>query len=232
MSLCHAQTVLALALAAAIHCPSTAQESTKPTKGPDEVRQRPAIEYVLDGDLVKRIVTEGTDGSQVMAFQDHLCHEIGSRLTGSRAFDLAADWAVAEFAAMGLDARLEEWGEWKVGWDRGQWMGRVVMPEEMELQVACPGWTGSTRGISQGVLVATPKDDAGLRTLRELAAEDPEIWLFGALPSNRDNPKLRSAIIKMLEPTSTSPSVAATSGFSTARRARTAARSSRSSRTG
>ena len=52
MSLCHAQTVLALALAAAIQCPTTAQESTQPTKGPDAVRQRPAIEYVLDGDLV------------------------------------------------------------------------------------------------------------------------------------------------------------------------------------
>ena len=61
----------------------------------------------------------GIANSQVMQFQDELCHDIGSRLTSSRAFDRAADWAVEQFQEMGLDARLDQWGEWKTGWDRG-----------------------------------------------------------------------------------------------------------------
>ena len=77
-------------------------------------------------EIAARILREGTTNSQVMRFQDELCHDYGSRLTGSLAFDRAADWAVREFRAMGLDARLVPWGEWKVRWDREQWMGRMV----------------------------------------------------------------------------------------------------------
>ena len=89
-------------------------------------------------ELAQRIVQEGITNSKVMQYQDVLCHDFGSRLTGSVAFQRAADWARDQFAAMGLEARLEPWGEWQVSWDREQWMGRVVEPVAMELQVASP----------------------------------------------------------------------------------------------
>jgi carboxypeptidase Q len=176
-----------LALLAAC-APLSAQES----------ESQPRAEYVLDPALVDRIVQEGTERSQVMEFQDHLCHELGSRLTGSLAFDRAADWAVEQFAAMGLDARLEPWGEWRVGWDREQWMGRVVEPEGLELQVACPAWTGSTRGIARGTLVAVPTDDEQLSALRARCEQTSELWLFGALPLGEDMTSLRDGILELL----------------------------------
>ena len=80
-------------------------------------------------DEVERIVHEGLENSQVMDFQHHLCNFIGPRLTGSDNFTVACEWARDEFAAMGLDAKLEEWDEWNIVWNRGQWSGRIVSPE-------------------------------------------------------------------------------------------------------
>ncbi|MGK0155166.1 MAG: carboxypeptidase Q [Neolewinella sp.] len=129
-----------------------------------------------------RIIKEGTENSAVMQFEDELTHDIGSRLTGSRAFNRAADWAVEQFQEMGLEARLDPWGEWKTGWDREQWMGRVIAPIELELQVACPAWTGGTRGIERGTLVAMPKDEADFDELMKRAGGDEKLWLYGAMP--------------------------------------------------
>ena len=134
-------------------------------------------------DLARAILKESADNSQVMQFQDELCHDYGSRLTGSLAYDRAADWAVEQFREMGLEARLDQWGEWKVGWDREQWMGRVVSPTKLELQVATPAWTGGTRGIARGTLVAMPKDQAECDQLAQRATEqDEQLWLYGPIP--------------------------------------------------
>jgi hypothetical protein len=132
--------------------------------------------------IARRIINEGTDNSAVMKFEDELTHDIGSRLTGSRAFNRAADWAVGQFQAMGLDARLDQWGEWKTGWDREQWMGRVIAPIELELQVACPAWTGGTHGIERGTLAAMPKNEADFDGLMRRAFAEEKLWLYGAMP--------------------------------------------------
>lgn len=132
--------------------------------------------------LARAIIEEGIENSQVMKFQDELCHDIGSRLTSSRAFDRAADWAVEQFQAMGLEARLDQWGEWKTGWDRGQWMGRMVSPSQLEFQVACPAWTAGTTGIERGTLEPMPKDKGQCETLAKRASAETQLWLYGAMP--------------------------------------------------
>src|SRR5262249_47991227 len=101
-------------------------------------------------DAARRIVDQGIGHSEVMAFEDAMCHAYGSRLTGSLAFERAAAWARQQFAAMGLDARLEPWGEWQCGWDREQWQGRVVSAAPVELQGARAGGDGRTRGPAGG----------------------------------------------------------------------------------
>jgi len=130
-------------------------------------------------DLAPRILAEGVDNSHVMQFQDVLCHRFGHRLTGSDNFDRAAAWALEQFQAMGLDARLEPWGQWNVRWNRGQWMGRILEPVALELQVASPAWTGGTLGQQSGPMVAMPEDDG---VLAELIAEGPPAWLYGPAP--------------------------------------------------
>ena len=136
--------------------------------------------------LPQEIVEEGLQHSQVMAFQDRLCQDFGSRLTGSLAFDRAADWAVAEFQRMGLTARLEPWGEWQVGWDREQWMGRMLSPVPLELQVATPAWTAATKGEVTGMLVAMPASVDAAHSLQVRIDAGEALYLFGPLPKDGD----------------------------------------------
>ncbi|MEE2888207.1 MAG: M20/M25/M40 family metallo-hydrolase [Planctomycetota bacterium] len=137
---------------------------------------------------IKRIIEQGIEKSQVMAFQDHLCNTIGQRLTGSAGYDRAAKWAREEFEKMGLEARLDPWGSWKMAWDRGQWQGRVLEPFEMELQVATPAWTGATRGQVKGRLIRMPADlDA--KVLDGLFADGPA-YLWGTISRRSNKPAL------------------------------------------
>ncbi|MEZ6037037.1 MAG: M20/M25/M40 family metallo-hydrolase [Planctomycetota bacterium] len=175
------QTLLAALLG---HAFLPAQQTTAPT---------------AHADLAARILEEGLERSHVMRFQDELCHDYGSRLTGSLAFDRAADWAVEQFRAMGLEARLVPWGEWKVGWDREQWTGRMVAPDEFELQVASVAWTAPTKGQARGYLVAVPKDDEQLKALQERVAGDEQFWLWGPLPRGDKTEALRDAVQQLLD---------------------------------
>ncbi len=130
----------------------------------------------------ERIRHEGLENSQVMRFQDYLCNHIGHRLTGSDGFALACRWAREEFAKMGLDARLEKWGEWNIAWNRGEWSGRVLEPIALELQVATPAWSAPTKGRIQGELVRIPK------TTEEIEAMKPrlrEVFVYGPRPRSR-----------------------------------------------
>lgn len=150
-------------------------------------------------ELAQRIVQEGIENSKVMQFQDVLCHDFGSRLTGSLAFQRAAEWARDQFAAMGLEAKLEPWGEWQVSWDREQWMGRVVEPVAMELQVASPAWTGSTRGIARGTLVRMPKTPEELTALQQRTSSENALWVWGALPRDPKEDAIRSGVQALLD---------------------------------
>ncbi len=138
----------------------------------------------VDPDLAARIQSQGLEHSGVMSFQDQLCHEIGHRLTGSDGMTRGAEWARAHFAAMGLDAKLEVWDEWKLAWNREQWMGRILTPEPIELQVATPAWTAGTQGQPKGRIVAMPKDDAAAKALVQ---GEGGVWLWGPRPSERSN---------------------------------------------
>jgi hypothetical protein len=147
-------------------------------------------------ELAKAIVHAGIDDSHVMTFEDSLCHDFGARLTGSLAFERAAEWARDQFAAMGLQARLETWGEWPTGWDREQWLGRLVSPGELELQVATPAWTAATAGIARGALVATPATAAAVDALRTQLEDQQPRWLWGPLPKED---AVRQAVLALLE---------------------------------
>ena len=64
-------------------------------------------------------------------FMDELTGVCNRRYFDER---LACEWARAEFEAMGVPkVELEKWATWPVVWNRGQWMGRVVAPEQVRL---------------------------------------------------------------------------------------------------
>ena len=69
---------------------------------------------------VERIVSAAHEECQVMDHLDVLCNRIGPRLTGSDNLTNACEWVRDRFASFGIDnARLEPWGEFPVGFNRG-----------------------------------------------------------------------------------------------------------------
>lgn len=109
--------------------------------------------------MAERIRDEGIANSQAMRLLRDLTGKVGHRLTGSENFSRACDWAATEFHAMGLPSvQLEKWGEWKLAWNRGAWVGRITNPVAMELYVATEAWTAGTNGPKVGLIVRAPKE--------------------------------------------------------------------------
>ena len=126
-------------------------------------------------DQFEAIRKEGLTNSKVMDHLDHLVNRIGPRLTGSDNLTVAGEWARDTFQAMGLEARLEPWGEFAVGFNRGPWWGRMTSPEPMELVCNTDAWTAGTRMPSRGKLVPAPKTSEELAALQGKLAK---VWLL------------------------------------------------------
>lgn len=109
------------------------------------------------------IRAEGIDKSQVMRILRDLTSKIGHRLTGSDNFTKACEWASSEFTAMGFTkVHLDKWGEWKLAWNRGAWIGRITSPETREMYVATEAWTAGTKGLQSGTIVLAPASEEEL----------------------------------------------------------------------
>jgi hypothetical protein len=112
---------------------------------------------------VQRIVSAAREESRVMEHLDVLCNRIGPRLTGSDHLTNACEWARDRFAGFGIDnARLEAWGEFPVGFNRGPWFGRVVEPQPRALEFNTNAWSAGTKGTVRGKAVLAPKDQKEL----------------------------------------------------------------------
>lgn len=116
---------------------------------------------------ISKLVAEGRDNSRVMATLRDLC-DIGPRLTGSPNLLRAQKWAVGEFKKYGLqNARLEEWGDVPVGFERGaRQVGRMVTPFEYPITFTTPCWMPGTNGRITGEAILAPKTMAELEGMR------------------------------------------------------------------
>lgn len=127
----------------------------------------PSILAQVDVAQFQAIRLEGFEKSRVMAHLDHLVNRIGPRLTSSDNLTVACEWARDEFAAMGLSgARLEQWGEMEVGFNRGPWWGRITAPIEKELVFGTDAWSAGTKGPARGPVVLSPKTEEELAAMR------------------------------------------------------------------
>ena len=117
---------------------------------------------------VERILATARADNRVMDHLDHLSNRIGSRLTGSNGLQDACEWAVARFQSFGIaNARLEHWGAFPVGFDRGPWSGKMVEPTSKPLTFGTNAWTAGTRGPTRGLAVLAPESEEQLLAVKD-----------------------------------------------------------------
>lgn len=96
---------------------------------------------------------------------EELCDRFGARLTGTTAYDHAADWAAAQFRAAGIqDVKLEPIMV-PNGWQRGWAEAYLYSPVQRKLHLESVSWTPSTPrgGVRGGVVVVSDISEAALR---------------------------------------------------------------------
>jgi carboxypeptidase Q len=101
-----------------------------------------------DKDLLARIRQEETGNSQIMKTMHMLADVYGPRLTGSPNHKGAAEWAIRQMTAWGLqNAHLEPWDYGHVGWLNERLTAHIISPVKDPLVCEVLSWTPSTRGI-------------------------------------------------------------------------------------
>jgi hypothetical protein len=117
---------------------------------------------------------------------DNLCNRFGPRLTGSDNLQNASDWARESLSSFGLEnARLEEWGQYAVGFNRGPWFGRMIKPAEKPLTFGTNAWSAGTKGLQRGPAVFAPQDEEQLAAVRERL---PGAWVLMRRPGSNTRP--------------------------------------------
>ena len=113
--------------------------------------------------VVERVIAAGREDNRVMEQLDFLTNRFGGRLTGSDNLQNASEWVRDTFASFGLEnARLEPYGEFAVGFNRGPWFGRMITPTEKTLHFGTHAWTAGTKGVVRGRAVLAPENEEQL----------------------------------------------------------------------
>jgi carboxypeptidase Q len=100
-----------------------------------------------DKDLLERIRKEEASNSQIMKTMHMFTDIYGPRLTGSPNHKHAAEWAINQMAAWGLqNAHLEAWDFGHPGWLNERLTAHIISPVKDVLSCEVLAWTPSTRG--------------------------------------------------------------------------------------
>jgi hypothetical protein len=111
--------------------------------------------------MYERIRVEGTQHSHVMEFASALADGIGPRLTGSPNMAKANAWTRDTLTKIGLvNAHLEDWGEFGMGWQQINTWARMVSPDPEPLWMQAAPWSPATNGPVTGEMVYVPLTDA------------------------------------------------------------------------
>jgi carboxypeptidase Q len=120
-----------------------------------------------DVSVVDKIIDEGRNRSEVMAHLDHLTNKIGPRLTSSDRLTQACEWAKSQFEKWGLkNCRLEQWGTFPVGFNRGPWSGKMTEPEELALTFTTNSWSPGTQGPQSAEAIMGPSTEKELEEVQ------------------------------------------------------------------
>ena len=143
-----------------------------------------AFGQVNDSAIVKGIVKEATENSQLKTLAHELMDGTGPRLVGTPQMKQANDWAVAKYNSWGITARNEKWGEWR-GWERGVSHIDMVYPRVRSLEGTQLAWSPSTGGktiTAETIILADVADSIAFQQ-----------WL--------PNVKGKFVLISMMQPT-------------------------------
>jgi carboxypeptidase Q len=111
---------------------------------------QPAKENV-DYTMYDRIRDEGLHHSHVMEFASALVDGIGPRLTGSPNLRRANEWTRDQLTAMGcVNAHLEDWGEFGMGWQQINTWVRMSSPDTAVFIAQAAPWSPSSNGTVNG----------------------------------------------------------------------------------
>ncbi|WP_233632653.1 M20/M25/M40 family metallo-hydrolase [Parapedobacter sp. ISTM3] len=106
--------------------------------------------------IVEQIVAEANNNSQLEQLAHELLDVVGPRLVGTPQMKNAHDWAVDKYKGWGIEARYEEFGEWR-GWDRGISHIDMVYPRVKTLAGTQLAWSPTTGGKAvEGEVITLP----------------------------------------------------------------------------
>src|SRR5580765_7542435 len=101
-----------------------------------------------DKDLLERIRKEEQTNSQIMKTMHMFADVYGPRLTGSPNHKRAAEWAIKQMSAWGLqNAHLEVWDFNHPGWLNERLTAHMISPIRDVLSCEVLAWTPSTNGV-------------------------------------------------------------------------------------
>ena len=107
----------------------------------------PIIAQNGGGDMLSRIRKEAMEHSQIMKTMHMFTDVYGPRLTGSPNHKAAAEWAVKQMTAWGLEnAHLEPWDFKHPGWLNERLTAHLISPVKDPLVCEVLSWTPSTKG--------------------------------------------------------------------------------------
>lgn len=98
-----------------------------------------------DSVIIQNIIKEATNNAQLKTLAHELLDDIGPRLVGTPQMKAASDWAISKYNSWGINARREDWGEWR-GWERGVSHIDMVYPRVKSLEGMQLAWSPSTKG--------------------------------------------------------------------------------------
>ncbi|MGC2803620.1 MAG: hypothetical protein WCA41_17430, partial [Candidatus Acidiferrum sp.] len=112
----------------------------------DSQMKQPAVESI-DLNAYNAIREEGLEHSHVMDYAGGLADGIGPRLTGSPNMAKANAWTRDQLTKMGcVNAHLEDWGEFGMGWQQLNTWARMSEPDTAVFVVQATPWSASTNG--------------------------------------------------------------------------------------
>jgi carboxypeptidase Q len=162
--------------------------------GPGETASETIAEATAE--TTARIIEIGRGDSQVDQHLEYLTERIGPRLTGSPSMKRASEWAVARFESFGLEARLEKWGEFPVGFERGPTSGGMVSPLSIDFVFATSAWSAGTPGPVRGFARLAP---VSLEELESAEGAFDGAWVLERARKERPAKKLAAKIDARLD---------------------------------